>query len=297
MKFKVSVPATSANVGPGFDVMGIAFDLYNRFTFDTDVDCSRVTGGPDEFRNDDNLVLSTMRSVLARHGRAATPVHLHSETEIPLRGGLGSSSSCIVAGIMAANAIGGLDLGRDEMLRAAALIEGHPDNVAPAILGGFVSAIIEDEFVFWNQHRIDARLSFYALIPDHQVSTEEARAILPKSYSRSDCIYNMSRVPLLVEGLATANRQLIRAGCKDRIHQQYRLGLIPDGPAVFDRVGRDENAVAIYVSGAGPTLMVIVDHDDHSFASGIRPYLDGLSLRWTLRKMALENGGARLKML
>lgn len=297
MKFKVSVPATSANVGPGFDVMGIAFDLYNRFTFDTDTDRLLVTGGPEEFRNAGNLVVGTLRQVLERHGRPMPAVHLHSETEIPLRGGLGSSSSCIVAGIMAANAIGELGLGRDEMLRTAALIEGHPDNVAPAILGGFVSAIIEDEFVFWNQHRISEHLSFYALIPDHQVATEEARAILPQSYTRADCIYNMSRVPLLVEGLATANRQLIHAGCKDRIHQQYRLGLIPDGQRIFDRVAADPDAITVYVSGAGPALMAVVDHDDHSFPSTIRPFLDTLTCRWTLRKMALDTSGARLKRL
>ncbi len=296
MKFKVSVPATSANVGPGFDVMGIAFDLYNRFSFETIASGVRITGCPEAFRQPaSNLVCTTLARVLAKAGLPVPPLHLHIEGDLPVSGGLGSSSSCIVAGVMAASELGGLALSREEILRQAALIEGHPDNVAPALLGGFVVAVIEDEFVYWHRHKISDRLTFYAMIPNHRVSTEEARAILPAAYSRADCVYNMSRIPLLVEGLETGDRQLIRAGCKDRLHQGYRARLIPDCNRIFEFIAAHDDAVTVYISGAGPTLMAILDHDDHSFPEAMDDFLAGLSLRWSIRKMAVNHGGARLK--
>jgi homoserine kinase len=296
MKFKVSVPATSANVGPGFDVMGIAFDLYNRFSFETIESGVRITGCPEEFQDPArNLVYTTLTRVLAKFNKPVPPLHLHIEGDLPISGGLGSSSSCIVAGVMAASEFGGLALAREEILRLSALIEGHHDNVAPAILGGFVVAVIEDEFVYWHRHKISDKLTFYAMIPNHSVSTEEARAILPTAYSRSDCVYNMSRIPLLVEGLETGNRQLIRAGCKDRLHQAYRAKLIPDCDRIFEFIAAHDDAVTVYISGAGPTLMAILDHDDHSFPEAMGDFLDGLSLHWTIRKMAVNHSGCRLK--
>ncbi len=299
MKFKISVPATSANVGPGFDVMGLAFDLYNRFTFDTDCpERLQIEGCLPEFAQpENNLLYTTLTQVLAQHGRLAPNLRITFDTDLPVCSGLGSSSTCIVAGVMAANALGHLEMDTEQILRTATLIEGHPDNVAPAILGGFVAAIVEDGLVYWHRYPINDRVSFYAMMPDVRVPTEAARAALPKTYSLSDCIYNLSRVPILVEGLERADPRLIRAGCKDRIHQAYRMQLIPQGEDVMQFAVEQTDAVSVYISGAGPTIVAMVIDDDDAFGKQMRTFVSGLDLQWTVRKMHVQRQGAQLRLL
>ena len=299
MKFRISVPATSANVGPGFDVMGLAFDMYNRFTFDTDCpERLQIEGCLPEFaKPENNLLYTTLTQVLAQHGRLAPNLKITFDTDLPVCSGLGSSSTCIVAGVMAANALGNLAMDTEQILRTATQIEGHPDNVAPAILGGFVAAIVEDGLVYWHRYPISDRVSFYAMMPDVRVPTEAARAALPKTYSLTDCIYNLSRVPILVEGLERADPRLIRAGCKDRIHQEYRLQLIPQGDEVMRYAMEETDAVAVYISGAGPTIVAVVIDDDDAFLKQMNRFTEQLNLTWTVRKMHLQRQGAHLRLL
>lgn len=299
MRFRISVPATSANVGPGFDVMGLAFDMYNRFTFDTDCpEKLQIEGCLPEFAAaENNLLYQTLTQVLAQYGRLAPNLRIFFDTDLPVCSGLGSSSTCIVAGVMAANIIGNLSMDTEQILRTATQIEGHPDNVAPAILGGFVAAIVEDGLVYWHRYPISDRVSFYAIMPDVRVPTEAARAALPKTYTLTDCIYNLSRVPILVEGLERADPRLIRAGCKDRIHQEYRLQLIPQGEEVMRFVTDETDAVAVYISGAGPTIVAIVIDDDDAFLKQINRFTSNLTLKWTTRKMHLQRQGAHVRLL
>lgn len=299
MRFRISVPATSANVGPGFDVMGLAFDMYNRFTFDTDCpEKLQIEGCLPEFAAaENNLLYQTLTQVLAQHGRLAPNLRITFDTDLPVCSGLGSSSTCIVAGVMAANIIGNLSMDTEQILRTATQIEGHPDNVAPAILGGFVAAIVEDGLVYWHRYPISDRISFYAIMPEVRVPTEAARAALPKTYTLTDCIYNLSRVPILVEGLERADPRLIRAGCKDRIHQEYRLQLIPQGEEVMRFVTDETDAVAVYISGAGPTIVAVVIDDDDAFLKQINDFTSNLTLKWTTRKMHLQRQGAHIRLL
>lgn len=299
MRFRISVPATSANVGPGFDVMGLAFDMYNRFTFDTDCpEKLQIEGCLPEFTAaENNLLYQTLTQVLAQHGRLAPNLRITFDTDLPVCSGLGSSSTCIVAGVMAANIIGNLSMDTEQILRTATQIEGHPDNVAPAILGGFVAAIVEDGLVYWHRYPISDRISFYAIMPEVRVPTEAARAALPKTYTLTDCIYNLSRVPILVEGLERADPRLIRAGCKDRIHQEYRLQLIPQGEEVMRFVTDETDAVAVYISGAGPTIVAVVIDDDDAFLKQINDFTSNLTLKWTTRKMHLQRQGAHIRLL
>ncbi len=299
MKFKISVPATSANVGPGFDVMGLAFDMYNRFTFDTDCpERLQIEGCLPEFaKPENNLLYTTLTQVLAQHGRLAPNLRITFDTDLPVCSGLGSSSTCIVAGVMAANALGRLEMDTEQILRTATLIEGHPDNVAPAICGGFVAAIVEDGLVYWHRYPISDRVSFYAMMPEVRVPTEAARAALPKTYSLTDCIYNLSRVPILLEGLERADPRLIRAGCKDRIHQEYRMQLIPQGIDVMTYAIEQTDAVCVYISGAGPTIVAMVIDDDDAFGKQMARFVSGLDLTWTIRKMHVQRQGAQLRLL
>lgn len=299
MRFKISVPATSANVGPGFDVMGLAFDMYNRFTFDTDCpERLRIEGCLPEFAApESNLLYTTLSQVLAQHGRLTPNLRIVFDTDLPVCSGLGSSSTCIVAGVMAANALGNLAMDTEQILRTATLIEGHPDNVAPAILGGFVAAVVEDGLVYWHRYPINDRISFHALIPEVRVPTEAARAALPKTYSLTDCIYNLSRVPILLEGLERADPRLIRAGCKDRIHQEYRLQLIPQGDKAMRFAVEETDAVAVYISGAGPTIVAVVIDDDDAFGKQAAAFVAGLDHPWAVRKMHVQRQGAQLRLL
>ncbi len=299
MRFRISVPATSANVGPGFDVMGLAFDMYNRFTFNTDCpEKLQIEGCMPEFAAaENNLLYMTLSQVLAQHGRLVPNLHITFDTDLPVCSGLGSSSTCIVAGVMAANIIGNLSMDTEQILRTATQIEGHPDNVAPAILGGFVAAIVEDGLVYWHRYPISDRVSFYAIMPEVRVPTEAARAALPKTYTLTDCIYNLSRVPILVEGLERADPRLIRAGCKDRIHQVYRLQLIPQGEDVMRFVTEETDAVAVYISGAGPTIVAVVIDDDDAFLKQINRFTSNLTLKWNTRKMHLQRQGAHVRLL
>jgi homoserine kinase len=299
MRFRISVPATSANVGPGFDVMGLAFDMYNRFTFDTDCpEKLQIEGCRPEFAEaKNNLLYTTLAQVLEQHGRLVPNLRISFDTDLPVCSGLGSSSTCIVAGVMAANIIGNLSMDTEQILRTATQIEGHPDNVAPAILGGFVAAIVEDGLVYWHRYPISDRVSFYAIMPEVRVPTEAARAALPKTHSLTDCIYNLSRVPILLEGLERADPRLIRAGCKDRIHQEYRLQLIPQGDEVMRFVTEQTDAVSVYISGAGPTIVAVVIDDDDAFLKQINRFTADLNLTWTTRKMHLQRQGAHVRLL
>ena len=271
MRFKISVPATSANVGPGFDVMGLAFDMYNRFVFDTDCpERLRIEGCLPEFAEpENNLLYTTLREVLAQHGRLAPNLRIAFDTDLPVCSGLGSSSTCVVAGVMAANTLGGLSMDTEQILRTATQIEGHPDNVAPATLGGFVAAVVEDGLVYWHRYPISDRLSFYALMPDVRVPTEAARAALPKTYSLTDCIYNLSRVPILLEGLERAD----------------------------PRAADETEAGAAYISGAGPTIVAVAIDDDDALGKRLREYVSGLDVEWTVRKMHVHRQGAQLRLL
>jgi homoserine kinase len=244
-----------------------------------------------------NLLYTTLTQVLAQHGRLAPNLRITFDTDLPVCSGLGSSSTCIVAGVMAANIIGNLSMDTEQILRTATQIEGHPDNVAPAILGGFVAAIVEDGLVYWHRYPISDRVSFYAIMPDVRVPTEAARAALPKTYTLTDCIYNLSRVPILLEGLERADPRLIRAGCKDRIHQEYRLQLIPQGDEVMRFATEQTDAVSVYISGAGPTIVAVVIDDDDAFLKQINDFTSKLNLTWTTRKMHLQRQGAHVRLL
>ncbi len=279
--------------------MGVAFDMFNRFTFDTGADGLSVDGCEEAFRDPaQNLVIRAVDATMAKFGRLpVSRLALTIDADLPVSGGLGSSSTCIVAGIMAANEIGGFEMSQEDILRLATAMEGHPDNVAPAILGGFVSAVVQDDLVFWHRHPISPRVSFYVMIPDHRVSTEEARAILPDSYSRADCIYNMSRVPILVEGLKGADSRLIRAGCRDRIHQAFRAKLTPDCETLLDWAAHCGEAATAYISGSGPTLCAIVVDDDGSFLHSAERFTAPLKLDWKISKTHINLTGALVRRM
>lgn len=294
MAVKILVPATSANVGAGFDALGLALSLHNTVTMEEwdklDImasDGSLVPTGTS------NLIYRSAKAVYEQLGKPIKGLRIRQENPIPMARGLGSSSACIVAGILGANALLGSPLTKRQMLTLATSIEGHPDNVAPAMLGGFVSSVFDEGQVFTARKEINEELAFAAFIPNFKLLTEKARAALPKTVDRRDAVYNLSRAALATAAFCDGDYELLRVATKDALHQQYRLPLIPGGERVFE-IAWDLGAYAVYISGAGPTIMAVVHRDNcEFFEKAEEALLEQLeTMAFSLRRMLADNTGA-----
>ena len=189
MKIKVSVPATSANIGSGFDALGLAVTLYNTVTFeDSEVLDISSADGTRIPRGESNLVYRSAKGLFEKVGKQIPPLKITQTNPIPMARGLGSSSACIIAGLLGANRMLGDVLNTQELLTLATSIEGHPDNVAPALLGGLTSSVFEEGKVYSVKRDVDETLCFAAIVPDYKLLTEAARAALPKEVSHTDAV-------------------------------------------------------------------------------------------------------------
>ena len=255
------VPATSANLGPGFDSFGCALTLYNTYTFERTEDGLEITGCPAEFCNRDNLSVQAYEYALRALGLPMTGLRLHVRAEIPVCRGLGSSSAMIIGGVMAANLLNGSPLSTQEMLRLCTAVEGHPDNLAPALYGGMTASLMRGDMPVTARFPLSEKLRFLALVPDFPLSTQLARSVLPEMVPFADAVFNVSHAALLLRALETADTQTIALALDDRLHQPYRRGLIRD----YDRVhalARECGVTAFCISGAGPTCLCIAADDE-----------------------------------
>ncbi|MFC7493722.1 MULTISPECIES: homoserine kinase [unclassified Nocardioides] len=290
---RVTVPATSANLGPGFDSLGLALSLRDELTAEvTDGGLEvEVTGaGADDVpRDESHLVVRSMRAAFDLMEARPPGLRLTCTNVVPHSRGLGSSSAAIVAGVTLARGLvaGGSLLADDQALfRLAARIEGHPDNVAPALFGGFtISGRDEDGEFFTVSAPVDPRVQVVVFVPPTPVSTEVARGLLPAEVPHADAAADAGRTALLVAALAGQPEQLLRA-TRDYLHQQYRRPAMPDSLDLVDRLRKD--GVPALVSGAGPTVLAFTD------AGGV----DGLRSRcpdgWESHSLDIETTGARL---
>ncbi|OUC12193.1 MAG: homoserine kinase [Alkalinema sp. CACIAM 70d] len=263
MSVCVRVPATTANIGPGFDCLGAALTLYNEFVFSphptgqtleitvTGVNADRV--GTDA----DNMVYQAFLKVFEKLGQPVSPLRLEIAMNVPLARGLGSSATAIVGGLVGANELAGKPLSSAELAAIATEIEGHPDNVVPALLGGCrlaASGVVRDWEICelaWNPAVVPV-----VAIPDFELSTEAARKVLPQDYSRADAVFNMAHLGLLLQGLATGNGDWLKAALQDKIHQPYRKSLIPGYDAI-EQAAQAAGAYGVVISGAGPTVLAL----------------------------------------
>lgn len=281
-------------MGAGFDALGLALSLHNTVTMEEwdklDImasDGSLVPTGTS------NLIYRSAKAVYEQLGKPIKGLRIRQENPIPMARGLGSSSACIVAGILGANALLGNPLTKRQMLTLATSIEGHPDNVAPAMLGGFVSSVFDEGQVFTARKEINEELAFAAFIPNFKLLTEKARAALPKTVDRRDAVYNLSRAALATAAFCDGDYELLRVATKDALHQQYRLPLIPGGERVFE-IAWDLGAYAVYISGAGPTIMAVVHRDNCEFFEKAEEALleQPETMAFSLRRMLADNTGA-----
>ncbi|MGN1090757.1 MAG: homoserine kinase [Huintestinicola sp.] len=291
---KLKIPATSANLGAGFDALGLALTYYNYVNMEESDGCHiRSLDGTDIPADESNLIYHTAKTVYEICGKPFKGLTVEQINNIPMARGLGSSSACIVAGMAGANKLMGDPLSGDELVDLAAQTEGHPDNVAPALLGGIVTSVFDGKSVHWVKQEVFTTLKFIAVIPDFELKTEMARACLPKEIAHSDAVYNLSRAALFSASLLTGKYENLRTAVHDRLHQPYRMELIPHSRDVFD-IAYTNGAYAAYISGAGPCLMTIVDAENRFFAGKMRFALDNLGLEtWEVREMHIDNEGTR----
>ena len=295
MKVEITVPATSANMGAGFDSLGLALGMRNRVVMEpwdgADIASLDGTRVPE---NENNLIYKTAKYLYDLCGKPLSGLRIRQENPIPMARGLGSSSACIVAGLMGANFLMGSPLSRGDLIDMAASMEGHPDNSTPAILGGQVTAAIENGRVYYCRQELRDDLRFAAVIPDFELKTSAARAALPGEVSRKDGVFNLSRAALMAMSLASGQYENLRVAAQDRLHQPYRLELIPGGRGVMD-CALESGAYCAYISGAGSTIMAVVDAGNEGFARRLRCWLDGQGLGgWRLELLAPDNRGAEL---
>ncbi len=279
---KVKVPATSANLGPGFDALGLAIDRYNTFTF--------IESNLEEV---ENLIYRSYRKVFQSLGKPIIPVKIRVDGNIPMARGLGSSAACIVGGIMGANEILGNPLNKEDILKLATEIEGHPDNVAPAIYGGLVVSVMEGNRVHIGKLPIKNHLNFIALVPNFELSTSKAREVLPKQIDYKDGIFNVGRVSILLTALVTGDNSLLKLGLQDKFHQPYRGKLIPGFEHIITTIN-NIGALGCYLSGAGPTIMCIGKGEDNQLIKDIREFMSNQYLGWEVFVHRLDNVGAHL---
>lgn len=265
LKAACRVPASVANLGPGFDCLGIALSLHNELaaeigTAKTTVEI--VGEGADELpRDESNLVVRAMNETLKHLKRKPLPVWVRCTNKIPLSRGLGSSSSAVVGGVFLANELCGRPLDREELFQIAARIEGHPDNVAPALLGGLTVSIALDNRQFRTlsvDHETLSRWKYVVAIPDFLVNTAKARKLLPKEVTFDDAIYNVGRsalvVAALLKGPGKQANAVLREAMEDRLHQPHRQKLIAGRDSVM-AAGYKAGALGVCVAGSGPSLL------------------------------------------
>lgn len=255
----VIVPATSANLGPGFDCLGLSLSLYNRFTVrersDGQSQTTAVGEGAETLHGtSQNLVLTAAQRLYEAAGRPFPGWDLTIQTEIPLARGLGSSASAVVGGLVAANALLGEPFGPDAILGHATAMEGHPDNVAPALAGGLTVAMEGVDGVLARPLHAAALPGFVLAVPAFELATEVARHALPAVISRQDAVYNIARVTLLTTALATGRLEWLADALGDRLHEPYRRPLVPGMEAV-STAAVAAGAWGVTLSGAGPTLL------------------------------------------
>ncbi len=254
-KVTVRVPATTANLGPGFDAFGCALSLYTDVTFEETESGLEISGCDEQYTGPDNLAYTAYCAVLASLSEEVRGVKIHIDAHIPIGRGLGSSAALLVAGAIGANVLRGNKLSTQGLLNITNAMEGHPDNLAPAFFGGLTASMVDNGLPVTVHFPLHPDWEILALVPDFELPTPYARSVLPKEYHRADAVYNIAHGAMVLKALELGDEKLLRNAMQDRIHQPYRKKLIPDYEAL-ESLART-TGTAFCLSGAGPTVLCI----------------------------------------
>jgi homoserine kinase len=302
MTFEVRVPASTSNLGPGFDCFGLALKLYLTVSAsvaqDTSEPCRVTTSGAKENealpRNAVNLIYRAMSFAARREGVSLPCVELNAHNEIPLASGLGSSAAAIVAGIKLSSLVTGKSISDQTILNYATEFEGHPDNVAASLYGGFLaSCIAGDGTVLSTKFEWPAQVRVVVVSPHSQLPTHVARAALPRTVTRLDAVHNLQRTALFTAALAQQRYDLLWEAMRDRLHQPYRESLVP-GLAEALALPRSSGLLGIALSGAGPSIVALVSDNEDEIGARIAACFTARNIESTIRTLDVDNTGVVL---
>ncbi len=304
MKVTVKVPATTANLGPGFDCLGLALPLYNEITVEETVmpgsgieiniiDDNETFDVLSVPKDSNNLAYKAIELLYNFIGQTANDIKITIKTNIPVARGLGSSASVIVGGLIAANELLGKPADNAVLLSIASEVEGHPDNVTPAMFGGFCLSSVEDDgSVVYSKIEWPKNWKITVLIPDYELDTKIARSVLPENISIQDAAFNIRKCAMIIDAVYRKDSESMKKALKDKLHQPYREKLINGFKELQELLQNKENILGCVVSGAGPTILVISENDGfEKVENEVKQIFDDLNVNCDIRTYEIENEG------
>ncbi len=310
MKVSVKVPATTANIGPGFDCLGMALPIYNTITIEetvlpgTGVEINVLADNDsidqlslDHVPSDENsIVYKAVELLYNSIGQSPSELKINIHSNIPVARGLGSSSSVIVGALIAANELLGRPADEVALLSIACEIEGHPDNITPAIVGGLViSSQEEDGSVIYRKLEWPDEWAVTVCVPDFELSTDIARSVLPKEVPMKDAIFNAKRLAMFVQAVHTKDSEFMKLALQDRLHQPYRMKLVPGLDKIIDNLRHFDNVLGCVLSGAGSSILVISERNDlDKIRTIVRDTWADQNIKCDIKTLSVENNGAQI---
>lgn len=293
----VKVPATSANMGAGFDTLGIALNLYSRLEIEERESGLEIitVNGTNVASDKTNLVYRAMEKVFNEAGYTPKGLYIKQDSDIPMTRGLGSSSACIIGGMLGANVICDHALPYSKIMDMAAVMEGHPDNVGPALYGGFCISVKDGEHTYVKSIKLPNDLSFAVMIPDFFVATKKSRGVLPEMIEIKTAAHNIARASLFQAALTTGDYDMLKCGVDDRMHQPYRKNYIDGFDEIFEKT-YELGAKATYLSGSGPTIVSILEGNGNKFKNEMSEFFENNSHKWKCGILECDNVGSVVKL-
>lgn len=307
MKVSVKVPATSANMGPGFDCLGIALPIYNTITIDetvlpgTGVEINILSDDVDEDiiidhipRDENSVIYKAVELLYNSIGQTPSELKINVQTNIPVSRGLGSSAAVIVGALVAANELLGRPADESALLSIATEVEGHPDNVTPAVVGGLVLSSLEDDgSVVYRKINWPEDWTITACIPDVELATEISRSVLPETVPMEDAIFNTKRMGMFVQAVSTEDEKLMKLALLDKLHQPYRAKLIPWLADINQAIKHDDDIFGCVLSGAGSSVLIISKQSAiENVKSKVAEVMANLNIKYEIKNLKIENNGA-----
>lgn len=310
MKISVKVPATTANLGPGFDCLGMALPIYNTITIEetvlpgTGIEINVINDNEssDEFltehipMDENSIIYKAVELLYNSIGQTPSELKITVQSQIPIARGLGSSASVIVGGLLAANELLGRPADEVALLSIATEVEGHPDNVTPAIIGGLVLSSQEDDgTILYRKLDWPEDWNITVCVPDYELSTDISRSVLPKEVPMQDAVFNAKRLGMFIQAVNTKDADLMRKALQDRLHQPYRMKLVPGLDKIIENLKHEENVLGCVLSGAGPSIIVISQKNDlDKIKSIIKNTWEDMNVKVNIMTLPVEKEGAQI---
>lgn len=306
MKVSVKVPATTANIGPGFDCFGLALPIYNIVTIEetvypaTGVEINVLNADKEELvdflipTDQTNVVYKAVELLYNYTGQTPQALRINIQSNIPIAKGLGSSASVIVGGILAANELLGNPADEAALLSIANEVEGHPDNITPAMLGGFVLSSAEDDgSILYRKIEWPKDWKITVCVPDFELATQISRSVLPESYSLSDAAFNAKRCAMFIEALYSKDAELMKAALKDKLHQPYRSRLVTGFDEIVNELSDLDNVLGVVLSGSGPSIAIISQNNNNEeIRKRVKSVWEPLGIKSDIKTFDIETQGS-----